>query len=169
MPVPSGFSQHSSGYWMKATDQSGPYSFDGTTMTLVSAPIAPTPPAAGTAGYPTGAVPVTSSSGNVANANAVATLPGVAGKTTYVTGFSITGAGATAGVAVVATLTGLISGTASHIFTAPAGAMVGGAPLTGLFVPPIPASALNTAITLTLPALGVGNTNAAVELHGYQL
>jgi hypothetical protein len=31
------------------------------------------------------------------------------------------------------------------------------------------ASAVNTAIVLTLPSLGAGNTNAAVVAYGYQL
>lgn len=35
MPVPSGYTQHASGYWMKTADSSGPYFFDGvSTMTL---------------------------------------------------------------------------------------------------------------------------------------
>ena len=35
MPIPAGFTQHSSGWWFKTSDQSGPYTFDGTTVTLV--------------------------------------------------------------------------------------------------------------------------------------
>jgi hypothetical protein len=48
--------------------------------------------------YPTAAdgsdaTPVTAGSGNVANASAVATIPAVAGKTAYISGFTISGAG----------------------------------------------------------------------------
>jgi hypothetical protein len=123
----------------------------------------------GTASYPTASVPVTSSSGNVAAATATATLPAVAAKTTYITGFEITAAGATAGAAVVATVTGTVSGTLSYVFTAPTGATVGAAPLTVEFSPALPSSAVNTAIVVTLPSLGAGNTNAAVVAHGFQL
>ena len=34
MPAPTGFSLHSSGLWYKNSDQSGPYTFDGTNMVL---------------------------------------------------------------------------------------------------------------------------------------
>lgn len=117
---------------------------------------------------PNGATAVTSSSGNVAAASAVATLPGVAGKTTYITGFEITGGGATAASLVVATLAGIISGTASYVVAVPVGATLGITPLSVQFSQPIPASAANTAIVLTLPSLGAGNTNAAVVAHGFQ-
>jgi hypothetical protein len=36
------------------------------------------------------------------------------------------------------------------------------------FNPPIPAASVNTAIVVTLPSLGAGNTNAAVVTHGFQ-
>lgn len=118
---------------------------------------------------PTGAVAVTSSSGNVAATSAVATLAGAVGKTTYITGFEITAGGATAAALVVATLTGLLGGAASYIYAAPAGATLGAQPLIVAFPEPIPASAVNTAIVLTLPSLGAGNTNAAVVAHGFQI
>ena len=37
MPIPSGFTQHSSGYWFKISDQSGPYVFDGANPVLAGA------------------------------------------------------------------------------------------------------------------------------------
>lgn len=121
------------------------------------------------AGMPAGATPVNAASGNVAAASAVATMPAVAGKTNYVIGFEITAGGATAAALVLATLTGLLGGTMTYVFAAPAGAAVGATPLIVQFQRPIPASAVNTAITLTLPSLGVGNTNAAVAIHGFTL
>ena len=45
MPIPVGFAQHTSGYWFKLSDQSGPYTFDGTlapTLAPASAVIADT-------------------------------------------------------------------------------------------------------------------------------
>lgn len=124
---------------------------------------------AGAAGYPAGAVPVHAASGNVANGVAAATLAAAAAKTTYCTGFEITGTGATVGLAVAATLAGLLGGTATYTVVAAVGALVGNVPVAVVFNPPIPASALNTAITLSVPALGAGNTNSAVAIHGFQL
>lgn len=164
MANPVGFVQHYSGFWQKATDQSGPYSYDGTTTTLITST-----PVAGAGLYPTGSTPVTSSSGNVAAASAVATLPAVAGKTTYCTGFQITGGGALAASLVLATLAGLISGTATYVVGVVTGAAAPNANLNVTFNPPVPASGINTAIVLTLPSLGAGNTNAAVSAQGFQL
>jgi hypothetical protein len=123
----------------------------------------------GGGGYPAGATPVHAASGNVANASAAATLAAAVGKTTYITGFEITGGGATAAALVLATVTGLSGGTATYIVGAVAGVTLQNQPLVVKFQIPIPASATNTAIVVTLPALGAGNTNAAVVAHGFQL
>jgi hypothetical protein len=114
--------------------------------------------------------PVTTySSGNVANATASATIPAVAARTCYISGFEVTGAGATVGGVVSLTITGLLGGTATYSVDAPTGATVGLTPLVIEFNPPLPASAANTAIVVSLPALGAGNTNAAVVAHGFSL
>jgi hypothetical protein len=118
---------------------------------------------------PSGSVSLTSSSGNVAAAAAVATLAAGAQGRNYVTGFIITSAGATVGLPVVATLSGVVGGTMSFIYSAPAGALIGGAPYMISFPIPIAASADVTPIVLTLPSLGAGNTNAAVVLTGFRL
>lgn len=118
---------------------------------------------------PYGATQVSASSGNVANAAAVATLPAVVGKTNYVSGFEITGGGATAAALVAATLAGLLGGTATYIVGAQLGVTVPNNPLIVEFNPPLPASAANIALTLTVPALGAGNTNSACVIHGYVL
>ncbi|SRR6266536_3385076 len=110
---------------------------------------------------------VVATSGNVANAPAVATLPGVAGKTTYITGFEITAAGATAGLVVDVTVTGPAA-TLHYTYAFPAGALIGAAPYVVEFPRAVPAAAANTAIAVTLPASGAGGTNAAVNAHGYQ-
>lgn len=164
MPLPAGFTQHASGYWMQTANQSGPYSFNGTEMTLVTAAAV-----AGAAAYPVGATPITSSSGNVANASAVATLAAAAGKTTYITALQITSGGSTAAALVLATLVGLLGGTATYVYATVAGATAKNPDLIIVFDIPLPASAVNTAIVLTLPALGAGNTNAAVSAQGFQL
>lgn len=151
MAIPTGFTQHVGGYWMKTSDQSGPYTFDGTNVALAS-------PSSG----------ISAASGNVANASAVATLAAVAGKTTYISGLTITAGGATAGALVSATVAGLSGGTATYTIGAPTGVTVAATPMVLQFNPPLPASAVNTAIVVTLPALGAGNTNAAVSAWGYQ-
>jgi hypothetical protein len=115
-----------------------------------------------------GGTAVGASSGNVANASAAATLAAAAGVTNYLTGFTITFAGATAASVVTATVTGLLGGTQSFTIAVPAGATVGGVPFSCDLAIPHPASAVNTAIVLTLPALGAGNTNACVNIRGFQ-
>lgn len=106
-------------------------------------------------------------SGSVANAVAAATLPGVAGRTTYITGFEVTASGATAALAVTVTVTGPGS-TMGYTFVFPAGAAAQATPLIVAFPRAIPANGQNTAITVSLPAGGAGNTNATVVAHGYQ-
>lgn len=111
----------------------------------------------------------TASSGNVAAATATATIPAVAGKTTYLSGIIITGAGATAASVVNPTITGLAGGTMTLTLPVVAGATLGNAPIFIDFDPDMPSSAVNTAITLTCPSLGAGNTNNTVTIWGYQL
>lgn len=117
----------------------------------------------------TPAVPVRGSSGNVANATATASIPAVAGKTAYVAGFDITGSGATAASVVNPTLAGILGGTATYTLAVVAGATLGNQVLHVTFTPPFPASAVNTAITLSCPALGLGNTNNTANIYGFYL
>lgn len=118
--------------------------------------------------YPATATSVISASGNVANATASATLAGVAAKTTYISGFEVTGAGATVGLPVVVTVTGLTT-TLSYIYSAIAGALLANTPLLVAFSPPLPASGVSTSIVVSCPPLGLGNTNNAVVARGYQV
>lgn len=119
--------------------------------------------------YPEAATPIASSSGNVANASAVCTLTCPSGKTLFLSQLTVTGSGATAGLPVNVTVTGLLGGTQSYTFTFPAGALVGAVPLDVDFPLPLQASARDTNIVITLPASGVGGTNAAVSASGYSL
>lgn len=109
------------------------------------------------------------SSGNVANASAAATIAAVAAKLNYINGFSCTAGGATAAAVVNVTVTGLLGGTLTYSFATPAGATAGSTPLVINFPDALPASAVNTAIVVTMPALGAGNTNAACNIHGFRL
>jgi|SRR5215471_17758517 len=116
-----------------------------------------------------GATAIQASSGNVANANAVATLTATASQTAWLSGFEMTAAGATGALAVNATVTGLLGGTRTYTFVFPAGVAVAANNLIVNFVPPLPASAPNTNIVVTLPAGGTGNTNAACNAEGFLL
>lgn len=113
--------------------------------------------------------PVSATSGNVAASAAVATLPAVSAKTTYITGFELTASGSTAGLPVTVTVAGLLSGTLSYTFTFAAGVLVASTPLIVEFPQPLPASAVNTAIVVTLPSGGTGNTNATADAHGFYI
>lgn len=117
-----------------------------------------------TSGFPSGATPITASATGTTLAT-VATLAGVSGKTTYIAGFTISAA-ATAAVAGAATVAGTVTGSLSYY----QGVGTAAVPqvLSQNFNPPIPASAANTAITVTSAAAGVGG-NTAVTAWGYQL
>lgn len=119
--------------------------------------------------YPAGSTPVVASSGNVANAAATATMPATALVTNYITGFEVTGTGATAGLPVTVTITGILGGTLSYTYDFSGSAITGNTPLQVTFTPGLPASAVNTAIVVSCPAGGVGNTNNTVVVHGYRL
>lgn len=110
--------------------------------------------------------PVTASSTGAATA-LTATLPGVATKTTYITGFAITGGGATAASDIQITITGTISGTLNYTMSVVVGATAGTPSLIVSFSVPIPASAVNTSIVVNVPSFGAGNTNASVAAYGF--
>lgn len=116
---------------------------------------------------PEGAVFLVNSSGNKANASAAATLTPTSGKTVYLAGLICTASGATTGLDVSVTVTGLTGGTQTYTFTFPAGALVGAYPLIIDFPINIPATGPDVAVAVTLPAGGIGNTNAAVTAFGY--
>jgi hypothetical protein len=101
-----------------------------------------------------------------AAAEAVAALPAVASKRNYLSGFAISGGGATAASVVRATITG-IGVTWGIDIGVPAGVDLAIAPIIISLPNPIPASAVNTAITLTVPSFGSGNTDVSVAIWGY--
>jgi len=117
-------------------------------------------------GYPAGAVPLTATSTG-ANAPITATLPAAAGKTTYVTSLQASATGASAPSVVNVTLVGALGGTLSWQKVNPSGSEM---PVLSLnFNPPCPASALNTALVLTMPAAGAGTVGQSVSIQGFQL
>lgn len=101
-----------------------------------------------------------------------ATLAATTGKLNYLTGFDITGGGATAASVIDVTITGLLGGTVVYSLAVEAGATApvnaqGG--LSVRFPHPVPASAVNTAIAVSVPTFGSGNTDASVVAHGFQI
>lgn len=114
---------------------------------------------------PTGATPITVSATGTTAATA-ATLPGVSGKTTYISGFTIS-SDATAATVGNATVVGVITGTLTYRQSVGAVASAT-ATLSQNYNPPIPASATNTAIVVTSAAAGTAG-NTTVNAWGYQL
>lgn len=101
-----------------------------------------------------------------AQANTI-TVAGLAGKTIYVTGFEITGSGATAASDIAITLAS--GGTTQANYTLPviAGATLIETPLIVEFTTPVSGLAVGNNAVLTVPSFGSGNTAASVTLHGY--
>jgi hypothetical protein len=112
---------------------------------------------------------VTASSGNVAAATATASLAAAGGAMNYICGFSITGGGATGASIISPTISGLNGGTMTFSMGIIAGATLNQTPLIVSILPCQQATALNTAITLSVPSFGAGNTNATASVWGYRL
>lgn len=119
----------------------------------------------GGAGYPAGATPETASATGTTAAT-TATLATSGSVTTYLCGFSIR-ANATAAATGNSTVTGTITGTLNYTqWTAPAASGIG---LTEqIFVPCVPASAVNTGIAVISAAPGSGGV-VSVTAWGFTL
>jgi hypothetical protein len=123
------------------------------------------------AALPAGAqINLPSISGAVAALNAIATgttgavtatLPGAPGDTTYLCGLDVSAAGGTATVSPI-TVTGLLGGTFTY-----QGVNAGGVPYTHAYWPCIPASAINTSISVTTTADGTA-TAVNVQVWGFR-
>lgn len=107
---------------------------------------------------------VTGSAAVAANNTNSAALPAVSAKTNYVTGFSVTTQGGTGAAAGAVTLTGVITGTMTFEGGAAANNPV---QMYVTFPAPIPASAVNTAITVNAPAFGANTGAAACTIYGF--
>lgn len=118
-------------------------------VTNVGTPAAGVTPIAGNATGTTGAV--------------VGTLAGAASKTTYISGFTVSAVGGTAAVGPI-TVAGLAGGSQIYYLNSSAA----GNTLTVNFPNPIPASAVNTAITVTTTADATAS-NVSVNSWGFQL
>lgn len=109
---------------------------------------------------------LTGSSSGAAQANN-STLTGAASKYTYISGFAVTGTGATAQSVLDITITGVVTGTMHFALNIPAGATTAITPLVVSFGQPIQSSAVNTNIVVNVPSFGAGNTNAASSAWGF--
>lgn len=121
----------------------------------------------------TGAIAITfetATSGLVSNASAVATLAASGGKTTYITGFQCTPGMATAAAAVSIVVSGLITGsnTLTAFATNATTFVPAPTPVIVQYPTPIPASAANTTIVVTMGAVGTGGATAVCNAQGYQ-
>lgn len=117
---------------------------------------------------PQGGVQITATSGTVAAGIAAASLAAAVGKVTYICGFAITSGGSTGAAVVAPTITGIVTGTMTFAYATVAGVTLSNQPLVVPFRDCISASAPNTAIVVSLPSLGAGNTNATVNAWGLQ-
>lgn len=118
--------------------------------------------------YPPGATPLNISSGNEAAATATATLPAATGATTWITGWAVNGGGATAASLISCTVTGLAGGTETRTFAVASGVTAASTALVVTYPAALPASAADTAIAVSCPSFGSGNTNATVNAYGFQ-
>ena len=100
----------------------------------------------------------------------VATMPAAVGWQNVLTGWDISGLGATVGVGINVTVTGCLVNPTS-VLAVQAGVLLPGITAGGCvrFPNGRPASAPNTAITVTVPSFGLGNTGAAINLYGYRV
>jgi hypothetical protein len=100
-----------------------------------------------------------------ANATTAANCPAIAGKTNFLAGFDAMAGGATAASLILATLTGVATGSLSYPMAIPAGATLAASPLSMRFNPPLAATAVNAAISVSMAAAGAGNTSQIVTLY----
>lgn len=114
-----------------------------------------------TSQYPGSSSPITGNGAGTTGA-VVGTLAGASGKTTYICGFSVDAVGGTAAIGPI-TVAGLVTSSMVFQLTSSATGVFRAVP----FTPCIPASATNTAITITTTADG---TASAVNVNswGYQ-
>lgn len=110
---------------------------------------------------------VWSDSNTAAAGAATATAAAVANSRNVIQGFIVTGGGATSASIIDVTVTGVPT-TLKFKLVIPAGATVAIVPLMIDFGDGLAASADNTAIVVSVPSFGTGNTAAAVAAWGYR-
>jgi hypothetical protein len=136
---------------------------------LIPCFIASTVAGAGNAGFPPSATPVTGVfSGNASATPGTAVLSAAAGKFTYICGWTIDSAGATAATDATISVGTVVGGnTLQYTISLPVIAAGTLASKAQNYTPCLPANAVNTTITVTLPAVA-GQTAAQLNAWGYQ-
>ncbi len=145
-----------------ADSQRNPCYTTNSTNCIAVSPTNPLP--VGADGYPTGATPITGNATGTTGA-VVGTLAAATGVTTYICGFNVQGIGGTATIGPI-TVAGLV-GSSQVYQTDVNSATVGKTLAAQTFRPCVPASAVNTAITITTTANGTA-TAVDVNSWGYQ-
>ena len=145
------------GYYIPSTTQQP----NGATTYAWQPVTASTPLPISSNAYPIGATPITGNAAGTTGA-VVGTLAAAAAKTTYICGVDVSAIGGTAAIGPI-TVAGLV--TSSMVYQLASSAT--GVTLNKTYTPCIPASAVNTAITITTTADG---TASAVNVNswGYQ-
>jgi hypothetical protein len=160
-PTPQG-NQNAPGFVNMCPTQSGNYVPCGQpgampfpVVIVPSGPVAPP-------GYPVNSIPITGNATGSTSA-VVGTLAARPGATTYICGFDVSAIGGTAAVGPV-TVAGLVGSSMVYQMSSTAAGLT----LSRTFTPCIPASAVNTAITITTTADGTA-TAVDVNSWGFQL
>jgi hypothetical protein len=98
-----------------------------------------------------------------------ATLTGGTGRMTYLEGFDVTGGGATGASVINITVTGTTNtlNFSTNILGSATGPMNAQGTYSVRFPTPVPSSATNTNIVVTVPSFGSGNTLASVTAYGF--
>lgn len=106
--------------------------------------------------------------GSAAAASQTVTIPALAHQFSYCAGFQVDGLGATSGSTIQVTL-GDGTWTLTYELIIPTGATTSLANrLSEKFPHPLRSTSVNTAITLTVPSFGSGNTSAVCGIWGFQ-
>jgi len=119
-------------------------------------------------GIPFGATQLTNGSAVVSASAATATLTVTSGRTGYLTGFTVTGLGATVAAMPVVSVTGLVGGTVNFAYPAPIGVGVAGPVMSINFTTPL-RGILSTNIVVSVATFGVGNVGASCVAYGYMI
>ncbi len=98
-----------------------------------------------------------------------ATLPGLYGSTTSIIGFDVTLGEAASAATVIVTITGIVTADGSNTLNYVLSASTTGQGGASIRLPnAIPAAAGDTAIVVSLPAIGGGSAENAINVYGYQ-
>lgn len=117
--------------------------------------------------YPAGAVPLVATATGTTG-GATATFAAVAGRTNYLCGFTVSPGSAATAITITITTTGLVNNMSLSVGAPVTAVGVTGSIVTVPISPCIPASAINTAITVVAGALSTSGVGQAVNAWGFR-